>query len=70
MWPFRIFRGSSDFDEKHLEQTRRMIAESCGLLQDNPIPDTFAGRKTQEPFPTEHDLLEGAIDSRALQPPK
>jgi len=37
----------------HLEQMRDVIEQSRKLLAKNPVPDTFAGRKTQEPFPQE-----------------
>jgi len=35
-----------------------------------PLPDTFAGRKTQEPFPQQHEdsLVEGWLTSKELQP--
>ncbi|AMA59377.1 hypothetical protein [Bradyrhizobium sp. CCGE-LA001] len=31
---------------------RQLIAQSCEVLK-TPVPDTFLGRKTQEPFPRE-----------------
>lgn len=30
---------------------REALKHSFEVLRDNPTPDTFAGRKTQEPFP-------------------
>ncbi len=56
MCPFAFF-ALTDFDVEGLEKTRAVIAESCDVLQQNPVPDTFVGRKTQEPFPTEDDEL-------------
>lgn len=41
-------------DEKHAEQVRKAIRESLEALT-LPRPDTFLGRKTHEPFPSEHD---------------
>jgi len=41
-------------DHLHLHQivalTRQLVSEAAKLLSD-PVPDTFLGRKTQEPFP-------------------
>ena len=53
---FRIARSSNvskNLDDQQLEETRAAINEGRRLLADNPRPDTFAGRKTQEPFPKE-----------------
>lgn len=33
-----------------IEQIREIIAQAHRLLRE-PMPDTFLGRKTQEPFP-------------------
>ncbi|WP_192859630.1 hypothetical protein [Bradyrhizobium sp. DOA9] len=33
----------------------RQIARECRELLQQPPPDTFLGRKTQEPFPAEGD---------------
>ena len=49
---FRIFR-LGDLKEqhaRHVEQMRKVAAHGREVLEDNPPPDTFAGRKTQEPF--------------------
>jgi hypothetical protein len=46
----RIYR----FD-KQLEQIREVIEAACAVLR-QPMPDTFLGRKTQEPFPKENEL--------------
>lgn len=70
MWPFRIFRGNRDLDARYLEQVRRVLAESCDLLQHNLPPDSFAGRKTQEPFPKEDHALDGWLNALELQAPK
>lgn len=34
-------------------RTRDVARESITILTENPQPDTFLGRKTQEPFPRE-----------------
>jgi hypothetical protein len=44
-----------DLIAKHIETVRVAIAESREILK-KPPPDSFAGRKTQEPFPKEEDL--------------
>ena len=41
-------------DQKHVEQVRDAIRESRRAL-DLPLPDTFLGRRTHEPFPSEQD---------------
>jgi hypothetical protein len=51
--PFRIFRlgNLKEQHARHVEQMRKMAAHGREVLENNPPPDTFAGRKTQEPFP-------------------
>jgi hypothetical protein len=49
----RISNRTRDYDAWHLEAVRAAIAHSKDLLKDNGAADTFAGRKTQEPFPKE-----------------
>lgn len=39
-------------DEKHAEQIRKTICASWEVLK-LPRPDTFLGRQTHEPFPSE-----------------
>lgn len=39
------------------EQIREVIKESRELLK-QPSPDTFLGRKTQEPFPSEYSTAD------------
>ena len=34
-----------------LADTRELVRQASQLLRD-PLPDTFLGRKTQEPFPS------------------
>ncbi len=58
--PFRLHRISNtlkDVDAQHLRLMHGAITESREILK-SPLPDTFAGRKTQEPFPTEDDILD------------
>jgi hypothetical protein len=50
----RIFHVTRT-DADHAEQMREVVRESRELLK-QPAPDTFAGRKTQEPFPKEDDI--------------
>lgn len=52
--PFRIFRASSAVkqqDAAHIRQAQTAMAEAREALKQAPPVDTFAGRKTQEPFP-------------------
>jgi hypothetical protein len=48
-----VFRPTKS-DADHAEQIREIIKESIDLLR-QPEPDTFLGRKTQEPFRKEGD---------------
>ncbi|MBR0780824.1 hypothetical protein [Bradyrhizobium iriomotense] len=41
----------AEFDEQNALM-RELVAEASKVLQ-LPVPDTFLGRKTQEPFPWE-----------------
>ena len=45
------FYGTSAGDELCAALARETLKHSLEVLRDNPTPDTFAGRKTQEPFP-------------------
>lgn len=45
------FYGTSAGDELCAALAREALKHSLEVLRDNPTPDTFAGRKTQEPFP-------------------
>jgi hypothetical protein len=55
-----------------LQQMREVIKQSHELLSKTSVPDTFAGRKTQEPFPQEGEeiRIDGWLNSKELQPPK
>ena len=66
------FRGLMGFDMMHLEQMRNVIKQSRELRANTPVPDTFAGRKTQEPFSQEDEDTRMArwMASKELQPPK
>lgn len=48
----RIYRAH-DGDAQTIERAQQTSARSRRVLKDNPRPDTFIGRKTQEPFPQE-----------------
>ncbi len=68
---FRIFRPHRVSDQEHIEQVRGVIAQGCDTLRRYPVPDTFAGRKTQEPFPQEdEEHIARWMASKELQPPK
>jgi|SwirhisoilCB2_FD_contig_41_11614459_length_514_multi_5_in_0_out_0_1 hypothetical protein len=59
---------------KQIEACRRAVAEAAESLRRNSRPDTFLGRKTQEPFPAEDPIgredIQKLIHSEQLQPPK
>ena len=44
-------------EAKELARFRADIAESMEFLRRLPRPDTFIGRKTQEPFPIERKIV-------------
>jgi hypothetical protein len=48
---FSPFQVAKRMDDQHLKVARDSIAASLRVLKDNPKPDTFAGRKTQEALP-------------------
>lgn len=53
---YRINRMSNTMqgiEEAYLDDARTAISEARRTLIDNPCPDLFLGRKTQEPFPNE-----------------
>lgn len=50
----RIFRPLHEYDQRLAEYTREALKQCYELLQ-RPSPDTFLGRKTHEPFPTDED---------------
>ena len=47
-----IIRGDAAYFKLIIERTLQIMAASKDLLA-VPVPDTFLGRKTQEPFPRE-----------------
>jgi hypothetical protein len=53
--PFRVFRLANTLaakDAKHLKLMHEAIAK-CRQVLKSPPPDSFAGKKTREPFPAE-----------------
>ena len=50
----RLSNSAKGLEDKHLERTWAVIKEARKMLADTPCPDTFLGRKTQEPFPSEN----------------
>ena len=63
---------SRDYLSRQIADTRDIAANSRKLL-DGSKPSTFAGRKTQEPFPDEDPMdradIQNLINSE-LQPPE
>jgi hypothetical protein len=51
----RISSRTKDYETKQLAAVRATIAYSKHLLKSSGATDTFAGRKTQEPFPKERE---------------
>jgi hypothetical protein len=60
--------GTSTGDELCAALAREALKHSLEVLRANPAPDTFAGRKTQEPFPLQINPVGGSIllDGRRL----
>jgi hypothetical protein len=54
--------GSSEQDAKQSDQSRKIVKDARRILRQS-LPDTFLGRKTQEPFPKEEPVTEGIIPS-------
>ena len=55
--PFHIFRIPSslkDQEAQHLRQVYEAIARGLEILK-APLPDTFVGRKSRDPFPKEEE---------------
>ena len=48
---FAICRPNASQDEHFIGLTRETVRKSIDLLEQHPKPDTFLGRKTQEPYP-------------------
>jgi hypothetical protein len=48
---------------REIDRLRAFVAEAMELLKRCPQPDTFIGRKTQEPFPREAETT-GDISRR------
>lgn len=63
-----IFRRSAS-DSQATEQSRKLVAQSRELLKQSR-PDTFAGRKAEEPPPQAYGVIERWLNSPGLQPPK
>lgn len=66
-------------DDNHISRTQQLAPEIASLraiiehgleVLRTPVPDTFLGRKTQEPFPMEHARVESRAHTSELQPPK
>ena len=52
--PARSVDRPTNTDADYAQETRETIERSRETLK-QPLPDTFLGRKTQEPFPKEDD---------------
>jgi len=46
---------SQSVSDRFIDQTRQLLRQSLDILRRSPPPDTFVGRKTQEPFRREND---------------
>ena len=51
----RGFYRLSQREISEVERQRKFAREASELLKRIPMPDTFFGRKTQEPFPKEEN---------------
>jgi hypothetical protein len=50
---------------KQSDHARKILADSCKVLRE-PMPDTFLGRKTQEPFPNQDELQPPPVTAEAF----
>jgi len=50
-----FFRPDYEKDAEEQRTIRDVLARSLEILRRAVVPDTFLGRKTQEPFPKEED---------------
>jgi hypothetical protein len=64
----RVHELVSEIGEQNA-RIRHSSAKAAEALK-SPKPDTFLGRKTQEPFPMADDEAERWAHSPGLQPPK
>ena len=55
MRSWRGFYRLSQRQISEMERQRKFAREASELLKRIPMPDTFFGRKTQEPFPKEEN---------------
>lgn len=72
MWlPIRIFHPDREADSELQRTVRERLARNMEALKRRG-PDTFLGRKTQEPFPQEDEQaqINRWLNSKELQPPK
>ena len=58
---FQVFRPVPERDEADMVQARARVSHSAELLKQS-APDTFLGRKTQEPF--EREKAKAALTDR------
>ena len=65
----QFFRPTAN--DLRLAEYMRLVVEKSRALLSQPIPDTFLGRKMQEPFPPEdEEHMARWMASEELQPPK
>jgi hypothetical protein len=63
---YRISNRLRDYEAMHLEAVRAAIAHGQEALKNSRAIDTFAGRKTQEPFPKMEEPEEWKIPAHLL----
>ena len=64
----QVFRPTP-IDHEQAEKMREVVEKSRELLS-QPPPDTFIGRRTREPFPSEDEELGRSINTPGLKPPE
>ena len=67
-----LFRPDREKDADQQNSIRAAMARSLQVLKSSSLPDTFLGRKTQEPFPQEDEDTHMAkwMASKELKPPQ
>jgi hypothetical protein len=69
--PSRIHRLSNlvrGLEAQHVQQAWTAVEVARRTLADHPCPDTFLGRRTQEPFPAENNLKSGTANLQSRLP--
>lgn len=67
-----FFRPPQLLHDAEIQLARQAVSDGARTLRENPVPDMFLGRKTQEPFPEEDqaDTAEPDHDPQGVRKPR